>query len=351
MSGPNDSLPTPSGGDDRLPAARPESSPAPVERFSAPPSAHQAALTPERAAGIVRQSGSARWVGFLATLFVVVFVILYWFYDVGFPGVANSSRQQAEVAAQQVTSVEAGYNLFEANCARCHGASGQGGIGPVLNSQIKLYVHLNPQYIQNVLSVGGRYVCGNPDSLMPVWADINGGPLNYIQIQNLIDFIRAPSTMTYQVRDASTNEPVIGPDGKPETFNGWRDPNYAPPPGATPVPACWSSALTSSPSASTPASTPAPGETVVKLDAQNIAFTQTTLAAPANTAFDLQFNNMDASVPHNVVIVNSGGSTVFTGDIFNGPATKDYSVPALPAGAYTYHCAVHPNMTGTLAVK
>ena len=335
------------GPEERLPATRPESSPAPVERFSAPASAHQLALTPERAASIVRQSSNARWVGFLAVLFVVVFVILYYFYDLGFPGIANTSREAKEVAAQQVTSVEAGYNLFEANCARCHGAAGQGGIGPVLNSQAKLYVHLNPDYIKNVLTVGGRYVCGNPSSLMPVWADTNGGPLNYVQIQNLIDFIRAPNTLAYTIRNNSTNEPILDASGKVETGTGWRDPNFAPAAGASPVPDCWSTALSSS----APNATPPPGATIVKLEASGIAFTETSLTAPANTAFDLQFNNQDASVPHNVVIVDSSGTAVFTGDIFNGPATKDYSVSALPAGAYTFHCAVHPNMTGTLTVK
>jgi mono/diheme cytochrome c family protein/plastocyanin len=348
MSGPSGP-----GPEERLPATRPESTPAPVERFSAPASAHQMALTPERAAAIVRQSSSARWVGFLAVLFVVIFVIVYYFYDLGFPGIPNSSLAGAQAAEQQVTSVEAGYNLFEANCARCHGAAGQGGIGPVLNDQAKLYVHLNPGYIMNVLTVGGRYVCGNPSSLMPVWADTNGGPLNYVQIQNLIDFIRAPNTLTYTIRDNSTNEPILDASGKVETGTGWRDPNFTPAAGATPVPDCWSSALTGSPAASSgPAVTPAPGATVVKLDALNIAFTETSLAAPANTAFDLQFDNQDASVPHNVVIVDGSGKAVFTGDIFNGPATKDYNVPALAAGAYTFHCAVHPTtMTGTLTIK
>jgi plastocyanin len=175
--------------------------------------------------------------------------------------------------------------------------------------------------------------------------------LNYIQIQNLIDFIRAPNTLTYTIRDNSTNEPIIGPDGKPETGVGWRDPNYAPAPGSTPVPACWSSALTSSAAPSGPATTPAPGAVVVKLEASNIAFTETSLTGPANAAFDLQFNNQDASVPHNVVIVDSTGTAVFTGDIFNGAATMDYAVPALAAGSYPFHCAVHPNMTGTLTIK
>jgi len=67
------------GSEQRLPARRPDARPAPAPRFSAPPSAHAFELTPERAAGIVRQSASARWVGFLATLVVVLFVIIYPF--------------------------------------------------------------------------------------------------------------------------------------------------------------------------------------------------------------------------------------------------------------------------------
>src|SRR6266850_2454531 len=81
------------------------------------------------------------------------------------------ARLEAEKNAQQVTAVERGYNLFEANCARCHGPNGLGPlespqpetgyIGPTLNSQEKLYQHLNADYLRNVLTVGGRYVCGN----------------------------------------------------------------------------------------------------------------------------------------------------------------------------------------------
>jgi plastocyanin len=213
-------------------------------------------------------------------------------------------------------------------------------------------VHLNPQYIMSVLTVGGRYVCGNPSSLMPVWADTNGGPLNYVQVQNLIDFIRAPNTLTYTIRDNSTNEPILDSTGKPETAVGWRDPNFTPAVNATPVPDCWSSALSGSPAPSgAAAATPAPGATVVKLEASGIAFTETSLTGPANAAFDLQFNNQDASVPHNVVIDDSTGTAVFTGAIFNGPATQDYSVPALAAGTYSFLCAVHSNMTGTITIK
>ena len=114
---------------------------------------------------------------FLGVVVVALFVIVYYFYELGVPIIDTTPRLEAQDQRQQVTAVERGYNLYEANCARCHGANGQGGIGPVLNDQAKLFAHLNEQYIKNVLTVGGRYVCGNPKSLMPVWADTNGGPL------------------------------------------------------------------------------------------------------------------------------------------------------------------------------
>ena len=78
--------------EERLPATRPASTPVPADRFSAPPSAHRNDLTPERAARIVRQSASARWVGFLAVVIVSVFVIGYYFYELGLPGAASRSR-------------------------------------------------------------------------------------------------------------------------------------------------------------------------------------------------------------------------------------------------------------------
>ena len=116
--------------EERLPATRPSSVPAPSDRFTAPPSAHRNDLTPERAARIVRQSASARWVGLIAVIIVSLFVIGYYFYELGLPGGISKSRLEAALEAEQVTSIERGYNIYQANCARCHGPNGEGGIGP-----------------------------------------------------------------------------------------------------------------------------------------------------------------------------------------------------------------------------
>ena len=64
--------------------------------------------------------------------------------------------------------------------------------------------------------------------------------MNYIQIEDLIAFIRAPTTETYTMRDPELFEPRHDPiTGEVQTFTGWVDPNYKPAPGATPYPACW----------------------------------------------------------------------------------------------------------------
>lgn len=333
----------------RLPARRPPSEPAPAERFSAPPSAHRNDLTPERAAKIVNQSSSARWVGFLAVLVVVLFVLVYYFYElIGIPFVTNQPRLAAEADAQQVTAIERGYNLYEANCARCHGVNGEGGIGPILNDQAKLYLHLNEDYLKHVLDVGGRYVCGNANSIMPVWSNENGGPLNYQQIDEIIAFIRAPNQQ-YEVRDPALNEPTG------QHFTGWRDPNYKPAPGSTPVPACWSrpeGSAAPSAGASGGPSLPA-NATTLELTAQNIAFDKTTLDAPAGQEFGIKFTNKDTSIPHDVAIRTSDGKELFKGQALNDAGEITYVVPKLDAGTYTFICTFHPipAMTGTLTVK
>jgi plastocyanin len=87
--------------------------------------------------------------------------------------------------------------------------------------------------------------------------------------------------------------------------------------------------------------------------AAGTGFDPKALEAPANTAFTIHFDNQD-SQPHNVQVKGAAGEVKLGGDtaFFMGPGTRDYAVPALPAGAYTFYCVVHPGtMTGTLTIK
>src|SRR5262245_65255674 len=93
----------PDDAQERLPAPRPPASaPVPAERFTAPPSTRRLDLTPERIGRIVRQSANARWVGFLAVVITSLFIIGYYFYEVGVPGGLTQPRLEAAAAQQQV---------------------------------------------------------------------------------------------------------------------------------------------------------------------------------------------------------------------------------------------------------
>jgi mono/diheme cytochrome c family protein/uncharacterized cupredoxin-like copper-binding protein len=236
---------TPRDDDGRV-APVPEGDRYDVERFSAGPRAHTAGLTEERAGQIVKQSGSARNVAFLATLLIAIFIPVYWFYDIGVTALGVEARMDKNIQTQYVTDVARGYELFLNNCTTCHGQNGEGGIGPPLNDQAKLYNaltadgkpgtgHLNPTYLNRVMEVGGRYVCGDAKSVMPAWLQ-PAGPLNYRQVEELISFLTA-STETefeYPPEGAHTTEETVH-----RTVSGWRDPEWTPAPGATPPPACW----------------------------------------------------------------------------------------------------------------
>lgn len=346
--------------EERLPAPRPPAvPPASPDRFTAAPSTHRTGgLTPERSAKIVRQSANARFAGFLAVVVVGLFVIGYYFYELGLPGGLSTARLIQEREHQQVVAIERGYNIYQANCAQCHGANGEGGSGPTLNRQDKLFAHLSEAYLRNILEVGGRYACGDPNSLMPIWSNTGNppGPLNYRQIDELIAFLRAEKGHEYQIKDPELNEPILGADGRPLTFEGWVDPEYRPEPGATPYPACWTDEFltpaTPAPTngGGTPAPTGPPSGIVLRESALNIQFEVRELSVPADTPFQIEFENKDANVPHNIEIKGSAGEVLFMGEIFNGVETRTYDVPALPAGTYTFICTVHPNMTGTLTV-
>ena len=136
---------------------------------------------------------------------------------------------------QLVTDVARGFQLYQINCAACHGPDGQGGTGPSLNDQAKLYQaltpegepgsgYLDPVFIDELLTEGGAYVCGDPSSLMAAYKQPNGH-LTDRQVQQLIAWITASS------------EIVI--DSWSGTVSGWRDPDWEPGPETTPVPACW----------------------------------------------------------------------------------------------------------------
>jgi plastocyanin len=92
------------------------------------------------------------------------------------------------------------------------------------------------------------------------------------------------------------------------------------------------------------------GGTVIA--AEDLAFNLNELEVPADAAVSLQFDNHD-SAPHNVAIYRdpSASEAIFVGDIFSGPGSRTYQLPAVAAGTYFFRCDVHPEMQGRLLAR
>lgn len=87
------------------------------------------------------------------------------------------------------------------------------------------------------------------------------------------------------------------------------------------------------------------------LSAKGVKYDLAKFAVKAGEAVELTFHNEDVGVPHNVAIVASDGTKVFSGEKIAGDATVTYEIPALKEGAkYTFICEVHANMKGEVDV-
>jgi plastocyanin len=94
------------------------------------------------------------------------------------------------------------------------------------------------------------------------------------------------------------------------------------------------------------------GPDAVRISAKDLAFSTSTLSAPAGKPFQIAFDNQEGA-PHNVAIYkdSSAAQKLFGQDPVSGPASVVYDVPALPSGTYYFRCDVHPAMHGELTVR
>jgi plastocyanin len=100
-----------------------------------------------------------------------------------------------------------------------------------------------------------------------------------------------------------------------------------------------------------------PGGGPVTLTAVGLAYQPTCVAATADERFELVFHNQDAGIPHNIRVVAgprnyaTNPPTLLVTPQFSGDRTRTYTVGSLPAGLYSFHCDVHPDlMHGLFAV-
>jgi tetratricopeptide (TPR) repeat protein len=182
----------------------------------------------------------------------------------------------------------------------------------------------------------------------PDWASVLSEWQQVITIDPTSSYAQSVQQYAAAIAGASMVPASLVPE-----LNGLASPLPSTAPSAAPTGSATPSGAAAAPSGSVaPAgSAAASASTLVNEGAKGQAFTSGTLKAPANTPFTIHFDNQDAGLPHDMLIKDSAGNTVFKGDMVTGPGTVDYQVPALSAGTYTFTDTVYPTtMNGTLVV-
>lgn len=116
-----------------------------------------------------------QWGIVLMLLMALVFPFYRWFE----PSSRDVARQE-----QLSSLVAQGESIWALNCSPCHGANGEGGVGPALNSQ---------QFMRSTTTeqMMGLVAVGVPGTQMSSYSQDFGGPLTNEQIKAVATFVRS----------------------------------------------------------------------------------------------------------------------------------------------------------------
>jgi mono/diheme cytochrome c family protein len=133
--------------------------------------------------------------GVIVVTALALFTVFYWLTDQGRLADREKSDAQAMLEYGDRVFANNAADPSAAQCARCHGATGQGGpipgdaqgrTAPNLHSAtIAAKLKVNPEYVNLVIRYGGVVVSGNVNSDMPAWSTEVGGSLTVQQIDAL----------------------------------------------------------------------------------------------------------------------------------------------------------------------
>ncbi|MCE7984135.1 MAG: hypothetical protein DYG89_23420 [Caldilinea sp. CFX5] len=115
-------------------------------------------------------------------------------------------RMAAKVQALADEAIERGAEIYDHDCATCHGDQGQGerNSGPALNTREFLGAAVDEQIFNTIVD-------GRPGTSMPAWGQVRGGPYNAQTVEDLVAFIRSWEATAPSVEQvAYQGDPVEG---------------------------------------------------------------------------------------------------------------------------------------------
>ena len=124
-------------------------------------------------------------------LLIVVLTFMFVGACAAYTAVDLPHRAIIQDEYQYEQGVERGALLFANNCRTCHGNKGQGGVGLPLN--IDQYKDQDPLVLKaNQDKIRRTLFCGRAGTLMQPWLNTNGGSLNAVQIDHLVQLVTSP---------------------------------------------------------------------------------------------------------------------------------------------------------------
>ncbi len=92
---------------------------------------------------------------------------------------------------------------------------------------------------------------------------------------------------------------------------------------------------------------------LVQIAAENTAFSRDEITLAANAEVEIEFDNNDRNLQHNIAILGQNPSQpIFRGQLVTGVATVTYTFHSPPPGEYSFQCDVHPGqMKGKVKVS
>lgn len=93
-------------------------------------------------------------------------------------------RITADEKRDRLIAVTEGRSLYAENCAMCHGEEGEGVDGPALNDK---------QFLANTAdtTLFSLISSGVPNTEMPAWNQVHGGPFTDEEVRSLVAFLRS----------------------------------------------------------------------------------------------------------------------------------------------------------------
>ncbi len=115
-------------------------------------------------------------IGLILTVLTIAGFSLYWF--------GETARLEAVSESLAAERVELGKEIYASQCAACHGANGEGGVGPALNNKQLLKNTLDEIFFSVIRS-------GIPSTQMPAWSVDFGGPLTDEDVKDVVAYMRS----------------------------------------------------------------------------------------------------------------------------------------------------------------